>query len=70
VTGAGLKRLTSDAILATAWSNRLRDLHTMRLVKRVTRGREQVYSAVLEVNLNGPVSPRFTDRELPATNAT
>lgn len=54
VTGAGLWRQNQDQqIGATAWSNRLKDLHTKRLVRRVSRGREQVYSAVLEVNFDG-----------------
>lgn len=71
VTGAGLKRLFPDEnIGATAWSNRLKDLHTMRLLKRITRGREQIYSIVTEVNFDGSAGPGIADRHLPATDAT
>src|SRR5262245_48554543 len=66
VTGAGLKRLVpSKKIGATAWSNRLRDLHTKRLVRRWVRGREAVYLTVLEVNFDGPAGSAVADRELP-----
>lgn len=71
VTGAGLKRLfTTENIGATAWSNRLKDLYTKRLVRRTTRGREQVYTTVLEVNFDGTASSGIPDRKLPAADAT
>jgi hypothetical protein len=45
VTGAELARTVPDAeILPTAWNNRLKDLHTMRLLFRRKEGRQQVYS--------------------------
>ena len=45
VTGAELARAVPDAeILPTAWNNRLKDLHTMRLLFRRKEGRQQVYS--------------------------
>lgn len=55
ITGAGLDRqLPEEGVGATAWNNRLKDLHTRRLLKRVKRGREQVYSPVVEeVELDG-----------------
>jgi hypothetical protein len=55
VTGAGLERQwQSEAIKATAWNNRLRDLYDKRLVRRERRGREQMYSTVLkEIELDG-----------------
>lgn len=47
VTGAELARRRSDqGIAATAWNNRLRDLHTNRLVRRRKEGRETVYVPV------------------------
>src|SRR5207248_1402595 len=47
-TGAALERLRPDAnIKATAWNNRLKDLHDKRLLRRERRGREQVYSPVV-----------------------
>ena len=55
VTGAELERKRpGDGIKATAWNNRLKDLHDKRLVRRVRRGREQLYSpAVKEIRVNG-----------------
>jgi hypothetical protein len=55
VTGAELERQKPDEkIGATAWNNRLRDLHDMRLLRREKRGREQVYSPVVaEIAFNG-----------------
>lgn len=45
VTGAELARTVTDAsILPTAWNNRLKDLHTMRLLFRRKEGRQQIYS--------------------------
>jgi hypothetical protein len=71
VTGAGLKRLVPDeAIGATAWSNRLKDLHTKRLLKRTTRGREQVYTTVQEVDFDGPSGAGVAGRQLPAAGST
>jgi hypothetical protein len=71
VTGAGLKRLMPDEkIGATAWSNRLKDLHAKRLVRRTTRGREQVYTNILEVNFRGAASSGGAGRELPSADAT
>jgi hypothetical protein len=54
-TGAELeRRWEADAVRATAWNNRLRDLHDKRLVHKERRGREQVYTAVLqEIELDG-----------------
>jgi hypothetical protein len=47
-TGAALERLRPDAnIKATAWNNRLKDLHDKRLLRRERRGREQVYTPVI-----------------------
>jgi hypothetical protein len=70
VTGAGLKRLCpSEPIGATGWSNRLKDLHTKRLLRRATRGREQVYTMAMEVNLDGAAGAGVPDRELPAADA-
>lgn len=71
VTGASLKRLIpGENIGATAWSNRLKDLHTNRLVRRTTRGREQLYTPVLEVSFDGPAGSRVAGRKLPAADAT
>lgn len=55
VTGAELERLRpGEEVRATAWNNRLKDLHEKRLLRRVRRGREQVYSPVLkEITING-----------------
>lgn len=55
VTGAGLERLHSEeGVKATAWNNRLKDLFQKRLIRRVKRGREQVYSPVVpEVRVSG-----------------
>ena len=55
ITGAELKRqLPNENIEATAWNNRLRDLHDMRLLRREKRGREQVYSPVVaEIAFDG-----------------
>ena len=55
VTGAELERQKPDErIGATAWNNRLRDLHDMRLLRREKRGREQVYSPVVaEIGFDG-----------------
>jgi hypothetical protein len=70
VTGAGLKRLVpEEPIGATAWSNRLKDLHAMRLVRRSTRGREQVYSPVLEVDLDGTRNSGTGSRKVSASDA-
>lgn len=55
VTGAELERQWErEAIKATAWNNRLRDLYDKRLIRRERRGREQVYSTVLkEIEFDG-----------------
>jgi hypothetical protein len=55
VTGAELERQKPEAeIRATAWNNRLKDLHERRLLRRIKRGREQVYFPVVEaIELNG-----------------
>lgn len=55
VTGAELERLHPNlGIKATAWNNRLKDLHNKRLLRRIKRGREQVYSPVVsEVAVDG-----------------
>lgn len=55
VTGAELARTVSDTeILPTAWNNRLKDLHTMRLLFRRKEGRQQIYSPLAkETILNG-----------------
>ena len=45
ITGAELERkFPEEGVGATAWNNRLKDLHTKRLLVRTKRGREQVYS--------------------------
>jgi hypothetical protein len=50
VTGAELERQgRGERIGATAWNNRLKDLHGKRLLRRTKRGREQVYAPLLEV---------------------
>jgi len=61
VTGAELERQWTEArVKATAWNNRLRDLHAKRLVRREKKGREQIYSPVAkEITCDG--------RQLPAT---
>lgn len=52
VTGAGLDG--QGGVRGTAWNNRLKDLYQKRLVRREKRGREQVYSPVIEeINING-----------------
>lgn len=52
VTGAALDG--KDGVKATAWNNRLKDLHQKRLLRREKRGREQVYFPVVsEVTFNG-----------------
>jgi hypothetical protein len=52
VTGAALDG--RDGVKATAWNNRLKDLHQKRLLRREKRGREQVYYLVVaEINFNG-----------------
>jgi hypothetical protein len=55
ITGAELERqFPEETIKATAWNNRLKDLHNMRLLRREKRGREQVYSPVVaEIAFNG-----------------
>jgi hypothetical protein len=55
ITGAELERRNPQAgVGATAWNNRLRDLHVMRLVARSKRGREQLYSPIIkEILTNG-----------------
>lgn len=55
ITGAELERRhPEEGVGATAWNNRLKDLHAKRLLTRVKRGREQVYSPVVgEVELDG-----------------
>lgn len=55
VTGAELERQwKAEAIKATAWNNRLRDLYDKRLIRKERRGREQVYSTVLkEIDFDG-----------------
>lgn len=55
VTGAELERRKPDEnIRATAWNNRLKDLHEKRLLRRSKRGREQVYSPIVEaITSNG-----------------
>jgi hypothetical protein len=71
VTGAGLRRLVPDEnIGATAWSNRLKELHKMRLVRRATRGREQLYSTVVEVIFDGTWCSGIAGRDVPAADAT
>ena len=48
-TGAELARKVADSeILPTAWNNRLKDLHDMRLLRRRKDGRQQVYRALAE----------------------
>jgi hypothetical protein len=55
ITGAELDRkYPEEGVGATAWNNRLKDLHTRRLLTRAKRGREQVYSPITEeIVLNG-----------------
>jgi hypothetical protein len=70
VTGAELKRLyPGEPVGPSAWNNRLKDLHTKRLLHRATRGREQVYSVLLEVNLDGATGSGVADQHLPAADA-
>jgi hypothetical protein len=50
VTGARLAEAhPEDNVGPTAWNNRLRDLYDRRLLRRAKRGREQLYSPVIEV---------------------
>jgi hypothetical protein len=59
-TGAKLsQQCPEEEIGPTAWNNRLRDLYEQRLLRRLRRGREQLYSPVLEVIY-------FNGRKLPA----
>ncbi len=52
ITGAALDG--KDGVKATAWNNRLKDLHQKRLLRREKRGREQVYFPVVEeISFNG-----------------
>jgi hypothetical protein len=55
ITGAELARNVPEAeILPTAWNNRLRDLHAMRLLFRRKEGRQQIYSPLAkEISLHG-----------------
>ena len=56
VTGAELERREpgGQKVRATAWNNRLKDLFEKRLLKRIKRGREHLYSPVVpEVVLHG-----------------
>jgi hypothetical protein len=55
ITGAELERkFPEEGVGATAWNNRLKDLHTKRLLVRTKRGREQIYSPVTdEILING-----------------
>lgn len=47
-TGAGLeRRMPGERIGATAWNNRLKDLHGKRLLRRERRGRERVYTPLV-----------------------
>ncbi len=48
VTGAELERRGGERIGATAWNNRLKDLHGKRLLRRERRGRERVYSPLVD----------------------
>jgi hypothetical protein len=54
-TGAELERQKpKEGIKATAWNNRLKDLFSKRLLRRVRRGREQVYFPVVkEIDSDG-----------------
>jgi hypothetical protein len=54
-TGAELaQKLGDQNVKATAWNNRLKDLHEKRLLRREKQGREQVYQTVVkEINLYG-----------------
>jgi hypothetical protein len=55
ITGADLERKSKgEKVKATAWNNRLRDLYSKRLLRREKRGREQLYTAVIEeITLHG-----------------
>ncbi|MBI3468896.1 MAG: hypothetical protein HY000_38315 [Planctomycetes bacterium] len=55
VTGAELERQKpNENVRATAWNNRLKDLYEKRLLRRSKRGREQLYSPVVEaIEING-----------------
>jgi STAS-like domain of unknown function (DUF4325) len=49
ITGAELERkFPEEGVGATAWNNRLKDLYTKRLLVRAKRGREQVYSPLMD----------------------
>jgi hypothetical protein len=49
ITGADLERKRpEDGVKATAWNNRLKDLYDKRLLRREKRGREQLYSPIVE----------------------
>lgn len=54
-TGADLARSTSGAsVQATAWNNRLKELHDKRLLVRRKEGRQQIYSPLArEVKFDG-----------------
>lgn len=54
-TGADLARTQSDTnIQATAWNNRLKELHDKRLLVRRKEGRQQIYSPLArEVKFDG-----------------
>jgi hypothetical protein len=59
-TGARLAEACPDEKVGpTAWHNRLRDLYDRRILRRIKRGREQLYSPVIEVTA-------FDGRELSA----
>ena len=48
-TGAALaKKLPNQAVKATAWNNRLKELCLKRLLRREKKGREQIYSPVIK----------------------
>lgn len=55
ITGAELeRRFPKEGVGATAWNNRLKELYTKRLLVRAKRGREQVYSPLMdEIVTNG-----------------
>lgn len=48
VTGAGLERQCQGPVKATAWNNRLKALNRKRLIKRISQGREQLYTPVIK----------------------
>lgn len=55
VTGAELERLHPEGnVKATAWNNRLKDLHNKRILTRKKLGREQIYRPVVpEISSDG-----------------